>query len=102
MSQKRIRIQKKKTSCREETPADVKIPNKVKPETKKKIEKAKKYEKEIDALAKEELELEKKMRELLLEIDNAMKQKTPAEWRLKYAPIVSDCMGNPFDLRRRH
>lgn len=100
MPRKRIRIQKKKVSRREETPADVEIPNKVTPETKKKIENAKKNEREIDNLAKEELELEKNMRELLLEIDEAMKQKTPAEWRLKHIPIARDCMGNSFDLRR--
>lgn len=102
MSQKRIRVQKKKTSRREETPANTKIPTKVGPETKKKIINAQECEKEIDALAKEEQELEKKMRELLLEIDEAMKQKTPGEWRLKYIPIAYDCVGNPFDLRRRH
>ncbi|MBU6414969.1 hypothetical protein KGQ34_01835 [Patescibacteria group bacterium] len=101
MSQGRIRIQKKKVSRREETQADVKIPTKARLETKKKIENAKEYEKEIDALAKEEQELEKKMRELLLEIDEAMKQKTPADWHLKYIPIARDCLGNPFDLRRR-
>lgn len=100
MSQKRIRIQKKKVSRREDTSAEVKIPNKVKPEIKKKITNAKECEEKIDALAKEERELEKNMRELLLEIDDAMKQKTPVEWRLKCVPIARDCMGNPFDLRR--
>lgn len=100
--QKRIRIQKKITRRRDEAQEDVKIPAKVKPETKKKIISAKECEKEIDALAKEETELEKKMCELLLEIDEAMKQKTPAEWRLKYVPIARDCLGDPFDLRRRY
>jgi seryl-tRNA synthetase len=99
---KRIRIQiQKKARRRDEPQEDVKIP-KVRPEIKKKLTSAKEREKEIDALAKEEIELEKKMREFLLEIDEVMKQKTPAEWRLKYVPIARDCLGNPFDLRRQY
>lgn len=99
--QKRIRIQKRTARRQEESREDVKIP-KVRPETKKKITSAKEREKEIDALAREEIDLEKKIRELLLEIGEAMKQKTPAEWRLKHIPIARDCLGNPFDLRRWH
>jgi seryl-tRNA synthetase len=97
---KRIRIQKK-TRRRDEPQEDVKIP-KVRPEINKKITSAKECEKKIADLAREEIDLEKKMRELLLEIDEAMKQKTPAEWRMKYVPIACDCLGNPFDLRRQY